>query len=98
MTYLINYFIFEIFYISLYTLPMMLILTVIKAINLPELIILPITLIAFLVGLYRAKLAADSKVRGNLTFLQAHQTAGAILKTNLSFLPIIGFIFQNKEK
>lgn len=48
----------------------------------------------FLPG-YRAKLASE-EYGGDIGFWEAHRISGVILKTHLSFLPIIGPLF-NKE-
>jgi hypothetical protein len=48
---------------------------------------------------YRAKLASDAYGDRDMTLTQAHIASGVMLRTHLSFIPIIGFIFnmQNAE-
>jgi len=46
---------------------------------------------------YRAKIASDAYGDGAMTLGQAHTVSGVILKTHLSFLPIIGFIFDKSQ-
>ena len=107
MEYLINLLIFEVFYsvvyvgpigllllIHLYFLSSMLPATISKIIytSFPFILILSIIFSG-----YRANLAAKYKVTHNVKFAQAHAASWAILKTNLSFIPIVGKIFQHEK-
>jgi len=47
---------------------------------------------------YRAKIAADFKVNNQVSVLQASNASISIIKSKLSFLPLIGFIFTEKSK
>ena len=57
-----------------------------------------IILLIFIFSIYRARIAAKCKVNNNIKFLQAHGSSWTIVKTNLSFLPVIGYLFKNKEE
>lgn len=47
---------------------------------------------------YRAKLASEAYGDRDVGFWEAHTISGAILKTHLSFLPIIGRLFEKKSQ
>ncbi len=51
----------------------------------------------FILASYRAKLAADAYARGGTGLLEAHTIAGAQLRANLSFLPVIGRFFGGDD-
>lgn len=58
--------------------------------------ILPLFMIyACIVPGYRAKLAPDTYGERDMTLWEAHKVSGAVLKANLSFLPVIGKFFEN---
>ncbi|MBT8340376.1 MAG: hypothetical protein HKP58_14670 [Desulfatitalea sp.] len=46
---------------------------------------------------HRAKLATEAYDDRNMGFWQAHSVSGVVFKTHLSFLPIIGPIFSQKN-
>lgn len=50
----------------------------------------------FLPG-YRAKLASDAYGDRDMELWRAHKVSGAELRTQLSFLPIIGNLFKTKS-
>lgn len=108
MKYIVNIIVFEIFYMIMYVLPAGILLMIyeekIKKIFPPNigqsltLILGIIAMAAFIFSGYRARIAAKCKVDNNMKFLQAHRTSWAMIKTNLSFLPIIGNLFKNKDE
>jgi hypothetical protein len=108
MKYFANIIAFEFFYIFIYLLPTGLLFKLyeekIKEFVPPSiasyltLFLGIIIIIAFLFSGYRAKVAAKCKVDSNMKFLEAHRASWAIIKANLSFLPIIGSLFKNKDE
>src|SRR5512143_2640846 len=47
---------------------------------------------------YRANLAADAYGDREMGFWEAHVVSGAILRTHLSFLPVIGGFFRKHDE
>ena len=107
MEYLVNLLVFEIIYIFLYMVPSGILLglyTIFISGLLPDFIstiiliaLYFIFLIMFFFSSYRANIAAKCKVANDMKLFQAHSASWAIVKTNLSFLPIIGFLFESRD-
>jgi hypothetical protein len=49
----------------------------------------------FLFAAYRAKYAADAWAFQNMTLLEAHRSSWAVVRVHLSFLPVVGRLFEN---
>jgi hypothetical protein len=108
MEYLVNRIIFQFIYLLIYAAPLGLILEFyekfIKRFLPNDIssfiygIILILALIAIIFSGYRARVAAKCKVESNMKFLEAHQASWALIKVNLSFIPVIGYLFRNKDK
>ena len=47
---------------------------------------------------YRAKLASEAYGDRDMGLWEAHSVSGVILKTHLSFLPVIGFLFKQQKE
>jgi hypothetical protein len=48
--------------------------------------------------IYRASLARDICLNSkDIRFIDIHTISGVMLKTNLSYLPLIGFIFKSDK-
>ncbi len=102
MTFVVAFFIFGILYQLLFFIPLGLLILVLDLI-LPEdgfssypavqfILAVPIG-VAFLVAGRRAYLAAQAYGCRDMTLLQAHEAAGAAMRAELSFLPLVGRIF-----
>ncbi len=108
MEYFAAIFIFGIFYQLIYLAPLFIVYELLNQFVLNglssdlfeflEFILLFFMLIFLVIGSYRAKIATDCRVNSSMTMGDAHRSSGAMLKTNLSFLPVIGFLFKSKEK
>ncbi len=109
MTRIISRLIYHSIYSFLYLLPLFVLMFGVKVLNLdlskyfdllgPLKPILGLFLLAYAILLpgYRAKLASDAYGDRDMKFWEAHFVSGAILKTHLSFLPIIGRFFIEKK-
>lgn len=93
-------------YSFLYSIPFICLWTISAALNfdLPKFInelglskaaieVLVLVCLVLLPG-YRAKLASDAYGDRDMKFWEAHSVSGAILKSHLSFLPIVGKFFR----
>jgi len=96
--------IYSFIYEMIFFLPFILTFLLLDYFNIENNILNAIILILSVIGLifiapYRAKLASDLYCESNkINFWEAHKISGVMLKTNMSFLPIIGFLFKAKEK
>ena len=94
-------------YFILHLIPFVLlvfILTELLHLNIPELlgewrIVVALGLLVwqFLLPGYRANLAGEAYADDNTTFLEAHRISGTLLRAHLSFLPVIGKLFEQKK-
>jgi hypothetical protein len=106
MTRITSGIIYHMIYSVMYLSPFILLMFICKILNLDlgqyldhigafkQIIALPVLAYAFVLPGYRAKLAADAYGERDMGFWEAHSVSGVILKTNLSFLPIIGKLFN----
>ncbi|WP_028581693.1 hypothetical protein [Desulfogranum japonicum] len=109
MTGLIARIVFLYFYLMMYGLPLILLFILDENLGIDIFLYFPYgefvesVVLIFLLGImlilpaYRSKLASEAYGERNMKFWQAHTVSGAILKANLSFLPIIGFLFDSKN-
>jgi len=100
MTYLFAVLAFWVFYGVVVLAPFAMILAVSNyLVELPALllkIVAAVSLLACVVALYRAHLAAGLVASG-IGWFDAHQSSGAMTRTMLSFLPVVGRLFQEKR-
>jgi len=60
--------------------------------------LLVVCFILILMTIYRASLARDICLNSkDIRFIDIHTISGVMLKTNLSYLPLIGFIFKSDK-
>jgi len=109
VTRIVSGFIYYIIYSFLYLFPFIVLMLIDEALNLNLLKYLErlgsfkqligLLFLAYAMALpgYRAKLASDAYGNRDMKFWEAHSVSGVILKTHLSFLPIIGKIFEEKK-
>ncbi len=55
-------------------------------------------ILLFFLPIYRAKIAAEAYGNRDIKFWEAHTVSKAILRANLSYIPIIGNLFRPKGK
>jgi hypothetical protein len=108
---IISRFIYHIIYTFFYVSPIIILMFAEKALDLnfdlrsyiealgifKFIIILAVVAYVFVLPGYRAKLASDAYGEGDIGFWEAHVVSGTILKSHLSFLPIIGKFFEKNE-
>jgi len=98
--YLAALFVFHLFYSAISFIPFILIALINEyVIGLPSSVLklaAGISLIFYFIAVYRAKLAADTFSQGNSWF-EANDVSGAMLKTQLAFLPIVGKYFDDNN-
>ncbi len=109
MTRIVSYFIFHSIYTFLYLSPFIILMIVSRALNLglsydlnrlgnfKLIFVLLVVAYVFVLPGYRAKLASEAYGERDMGFWEAHAVSGAILKTHLSFLPVIGKFFGDKK-
>ena len=56
-----------------------------------------LVIFAFVVASRRSYHAARAYGNQDLSFLEAHQVAGALIRTDLAFLPIVGHLFGGER-
>ncbi len=110
MTRIVTRFVFHIMYTVFYVLPIMILVFIGKTSDLhfdlgswieglgvfKFIIVIPIAAYIFVLPGYRAKLASDAYGDRDIGFWEAHVASGTILRTHLSFLPIVGQFFEEK--
>jgi len=102
MSRIIVYAVYSFFYIFYYTIPAFLIWDLLGVIIKPlhdqlKFVFFGIVAALFYVALYRSKLAIEAYDQCEYRFWTAHKVSGAILKANLSLLPIIGNFFKKSD-
>ncbi|MBW8003686.1 MAG: hypothetical protein FVQ80_17035 [Planctomycetes bacterium] len=92
-------FIYSVMYMMPFTVPFIVLdslvdsaVTVVSAV---KAVLAVLGLVGFVFAFYRAKYAADALAFEGMTFWEAHSTSWAMVRTNLSFLPVVGRFFKN---
>ncbi|MGE0086052.1 MAG: hypothetical protein AB7S75_16710 [Desulfococcaceae bacterium] len=109
MTRIVSGLVFYALYNGIYFIPILFIILIVNllGINISELLdsfepirkIIAILFLAYaIIPFYRAKLAADAYGERNMLFWEAHSVSGTILRSHLSFLPVIGRLFEIKKQ
>ncbi len=111
MTKIVSRFVYHIFYTIYYMLPIIILMLIGKTWNVSFtlrdyldslgifkiVIVLPVVAYFFILPSYRAKIAANVYGDSDIGFWTAHSISGTILKSHMTFLPIIGKFFE-KDK
>lgn len=108
MVYIATLFVFDFFYVFYYSWSILILFYLNEFIlqgifdekiyNSASIILAIVYLILFFLAGYRAKVATDCRVNSSMTMRESHKTSSALVKTTLSFIPIIGFMFRTKKK